>query len=162
MEQSPIFVLLSDIAEYPNAVRDPEFDGRMDFQPRTLTGYRCSEIEAMYNWEPNGPMKGFSQTLMCRFSGRVPHFNYMARIMMNSEPHYNVMLPHEDGTYLVIGNHASDIDMDLRMVEHQTFVIQCPYAPDPFPYFDGEVSVTDCNVPELMERLYGINPQPKY
>lgn len=156
MEQSPIFVLLSDIAEYPDPMRDPEYEGRIDFKPSTLTGYRCSEIEAMYNWEPNGPMKGFRQTLMCRFKGRVPHFNYMARITMNSEAKYNVLLPQNDGTFLVVGNRWSELEMDLRSVEHQTFVLECAYGYAPLPYFDGKVNVIDCTAPELMERLYGI------
>lgn len=159
MEQTPIFIPLSEIAAYPDPMEMPDNAGRLALKAKgdTLHGYRCKDITSEYMWNPNGTGKGFTQTLMCRFAGSMANFNYMLRFIGNrfaGEHRYVVLLPREDGTYCVFGNSFHDIDIADNRVEHQTFVLECAFQVVPFPYYNGPVDVTDCTGPELIDMLY--------
>jgi len=82
----------------------------------------------------------------------------MMRRMNNKyqEEHcFIVLLPRENGPYCVFGNSFREIDIADSRVEHQTLVLKNQFQVVPFPYYVGRVSVTECDVPQLMEHLYG-------
>lgn len=163
MEQQPIFIPLENIETFPEAATDPEDSGHIELTGKEgiLRGFRCKDITAEYSWNPNGALKGYCQTLMCRFSGSEPNFNYMARIMGNCEIRYILLLPRDNKPYVIVGNKYDGLDFAIRTVEHQTWAMECPYWLVPFPYYDGPVEVTDCTGPELMEHLYGVKLKRK-
>lgn len=73
--QSPVFVSTYDIAHYDGPETEPDNAGLMTITAlhgETPKGYRCPDIVAFYMWEPNGPGKGFAQSLICRFHGTEP------------------------------------------------------------------------------------------
>lgn len=80
MEQNPIFIPLECIKQFPEARADYDRVGLTDLKPNPLHGFRCPDIEATYMLHPNGPGKGFTQMLMCRYNGQEPHFNHMLRM----------------------------------------------------------------------------------
>ena len=154
---SPVFVSKYDLAGYDGPDTEPETTGRMTFRGlhgEPVKGYRCQDIEAFYQWTPNGPGKGWTHELMCRFTGGEPQFNHMMRFLQNREPEYFVLWPRKDKPYVVVGNEYHDIEIANRSVEHQTFVLQHVYGLAPFQYYEGELQVVDCTEYELMEKLY--------
>ena len=155
--QSPIFISTYGIAHLEDPNTDAENAGRITITAlhgETLQGYRCEDIKAMYQWAPNGMCKGFSQELMCRFYGSEPHFNHMMRFMCFREAEYIMLLPRDKKPYLVIGAGRGDIEIAQRSVEHQTFVVECPYSYVPLPYYDGPIDIKDCTELELMKAIY--------
>lgn len=154
---SPIFVSMYGLGGYDGPDTDPESVGRITLRGlhgETVKGYQCKDIEAFYQWTPNGPGKGFMGQLMCRFKGSEPHFNHMLRFMQNREAEHFILLPRKNKPYIVIGSGRDDIEIDTRSVEHQTFVLQHAYGIAPFQYYDGDLNVVDCTEYELIENLY--------
>lgn len=155
--ESPVFVSKYDIVNIGEPETLADDAGRIDITAlhgKTLLGYRCEDIKAMYQWSPNGKGKGFSQTLMCRFYGSEPHFNHMMRFMNNRAAEYIILLPRDKKPYLVIGSGRGEIEIATRGVEHQTFVMECGYSYVPMPYYDGPIDIMDCTEPELMKVIY--------
>lgn len=154
---SPVFVSKYDLAGYDGPDTAPETTGRMTFKGlhgEPLKGYRCKDIEAFYQWMPNGPGRGFKHELMCRFTGSEPQFNHMMRFLQNRQPEHFVLWPRKNKPYVVVGNDFERIEVDTRSVEHQTFVLQHIYGIAPFQYYEGDLQVVDCTEYELMEKLY--------
>jgi hypothetical protein len=81
----------------------------------------------------------------------------MVRTMQMKQARYIVLLPQANATYIVFGNNGPDIDFVTSTVEDylRAIVLECPYMPTAVPYYAGKVSVTECDVPQLMEHLYG-------
>ena len=157
MEQNPIFIPLDGIETFPEPAWTPSDAGRIDLEPKPLHGYRCKDIVSEYMWHPNGPGKGFTQQLLCRHDGPDPQFNYMRRQLQNHEPRFIVLQPRPQKPYVVVGTLAyDDIELEPKAVEYQTFVMQCVYCLNPFPFYDGPVNVTDVTVLELMDALFGM------
>ena len=154
--QSPVFVSTYRIMNYDGPDVEEDTYGRMTFKGycgETLKGYRCNDIEAFYMWTPNGPNKGFLQTLICRFKGSESHFNYLIRLMQNRNAEFIILLPRKDKPYIVIDNQHGGINLDIRSVEHQTFALTST-AIMPFPYYDGPIEIEDCTERELTKELY--------
>lgn len=155
--QSPVFVSIYEIAHLGEPDTDADNAGRIAITALhggTLQGYRCEDIKATYRWSPNGRGKGFSQELMCRFEGGEPHFNHMMRFMCRRATECIILQPRDKEPYLVIGNGGNWIEIATRSVEHQTFVMECPYSYVPLPYYDGPLDIKDCTEPELMKAIY--------
>lgn len=156
--ESPVFVSMYDIGHLGEPETIADNAGRIDItglHGKTLQGYRCEDIKAMYQWCPNGKGVGFTQTLMCRFYGSEPHFNHMMRFMCsNRDTEYIILLPRDKKPYLVIGNSGYDIEIATRSVEHKTFVMEHCYVYVPMPYYDGPIDIVDCTEPELMKAIY--------
>ena len=155
--ESPVFVPVYGVAELDYPATDTENAGRINITAlhgEPLQGYRCEDIKAMYQWSPNGMGKGFSQTLISRFYGSEPHFNHMMRFMSSREVEYIILLPRDKKPYLVIGTGRGEIEIATRSVEHQTFVMECPYNYVPLPYYDGLIDIVDCTEPELIKEIY--------
>lgn len=155
--QHPIFVSTYDICNFGEPDTSVETAGRIDITGlygKTLKGYRCCGIEAVYQWCPNGRRKGFSQELMCRFEGSEQHFNHMIRFMNNREAEYIILLLQPNNSYLVIGSRACDIEIASRSFDHHTFAMECDYSCFPRPYYDGPLNIVDCTEPELMKAIY--------
>ncbi len=155
--ESPVFVSMYDIANIGEPETLADDAGRIDITAlhgKTLRGYRCEDIKAMYKWCPNGRGKGFTQTLMCRFYGSDPHFNHMMRFMCRRDAEYAILLPRYNAPYLVIGDGSGKIEIATRSVEHKTFVMECGYSHVPLPYYDGPLDIEDCTEPELMKVIY--------
>lgn len=156
MEQSPIFIPLDCISQFPEPQADYDNAGLTDLEPKPLHGFRCPDIEATYQWHPNGPGKGFTQMLLCRYNGPEPRFNHLVRTLQNHEPRFIVLVPRPGKPYIIVGSLAwDDIELAPRAVEHQTFVLECAYSTNPFPYYPGPVDVVDVSEPELMDALFG-------
>ena len=156
MEQNPIFIPLDGITQFPEPMSDPDHAGLTDLEPKPLHGYRCPDIKATYMWQPNGAGKGFTQTLLCRYDGPEPRFNHLVRTLQNRESPFIVLLPRPGKPYIIVGTLAfDDIEVGCRAVEHQTFVLECCYNLNPFPYFPGPVDIVDVTEPELMDALFG-------
>ena len=154
---SPVFVSAYDIAHYDGPETEPDNAGRMTITAlhgETPKGYRCPDIEAFYMWEPNGPGKGFTQSLTCRFHGSEPHFNHMLRFMCRRKAEYVILLPRPKKPFLFVGGSMTDIEIEGRSVEHQTFVMKYGCCIEPLPYYDGPLDIEDCTEPELMKKIY--------
>lgn len=155
--ESPVFVSKYDIVNIGEPETLADDAGRIDITAlhgKTLLGYRCEDIKAMYQWSPNGKGNGFSQTLMCRFYGSEPHFNHMMRFMCRRDAEYAILLPRYKAPYLVIGAGCGEIEIAQRSVEHQTFVMECGCSYVPLPYYNGQIDIEDCTEPELMKAIY--------
>lgn len=155
--QSPVFVSAYDIAHYDGPETEPDNAGLMTITAlhgETPKGYRCPDIEAFYMWEPNGPGKGFTQSLICRFHGSEPHFNHMLRFMCRRKAEYVILLPRPKKPFLFVGGSMTDIGIERRRVEHQTFVMKYGCCIEPLPYYDGPLDIDDCTEPELMKKIY--------
>lgn len=154
---SPVFVSKYELAGFDGPDTAPETTGRITLRRLhggPVKGYRCKDIEAFYQWTPNGMGKGFTQTLMCRFSGSEPEFNHMMRFLLNRQPEFIILLPRKNRPCIVVGNDDYEIEVATRSVEHQTFVLENAYGYVPFAYYDGELEVVDCTEYELIEPLY--------
>lgn len=154
---SPVFVSKYDLAGYDGPDTEKETTGRVTFRGlygEPVKGYRCKNVKAFYQWAPNGPNKGFSQTLICHFSGSEPEFNHMMRFLQNRHPEFFVFLPRENKPYVVVGNDDCEIEVVTHSTENQTFILENAYNYVPFPYYDGELQVIDCTEYELIEVLY--------
>ena len=155
--QSPVFVSAYDIAHYDGPETEPDNAGLMTITAlhgETPKGYRCPDIVAFYMWDSNGPGKGFTQSMICRFHGSEPHFNHMLRFMCNRNAEYVILLPRPKKPFLFVGGSMTDIEIERRSVEHQTFVMKYGYCIDPLPYYDGPLDIEDCTEPELMKKIY--------
>ena len=158
-ELIPIFVPLDEIEQFPDPMEMPDDAGRLALKAKgsVLHGFRCKDITSVCLWSSNGVWKGFKRSLLCRYDGSMPHFNFMLRAMNNWEDGHNyiVLLPREDGLYVVFGNSFGELTLADSNTERQAFTLECPYQLVPFPYYDGTVEVIDCTGPELMKHLYG-------
>ena len=155
--QSPIFVSTYDICHLGDPETNADNAGCIaitGLHGETLQGYRCEDIKAIYQWNPNGRGKGFSQMLMCRFEGSEPHFNHMMRLMCRRKAEYIILLPRDKEPYLVVGNDNCDIEIAGNSVDHQKFMMECNYSYVPLPYYDGPLNIEDCTEPELMKAIY--------
>lgn len=155
--QSPVFVSAYGIAQYDGPETEPGQAGRMTITAlhgETLRGYQCPDINAFYQWEPNGTGKGFTQSLICRFHGSEQHFNHMLRFMCRREAEYVILLPRPKKPFLFVDGSMTDIEIERRSVDHQTFVMKCGYCIMPLPYYDGPIDIEDCTEPELMKKIY--------
>ena len=155
--QSPVFVSAYDIAHYDGPETEPDNAGLMTITAlhgETPKGYRCPDIVSFYMWEPNGPGKGFTQSLICRFHGSEPHFNHMLRFMCSRKAEYVILLPRPKKPFLFVGGSMTDIEIERRSVEHQTFVMKYGCCIEPLPYYDGPLDIEYCTEPELMKKIY--------
>lgn len=157
MKQVPIFIPLGEIEHIDDAETTPYRRGLVEIKARDrmLKGFACDNLTATYAWGCNGAGKGFSQLLTCRFEGRASHFNHLLCELANRQSTFIVLLPKGD-MYTVVGRYFDDIHIQPECNDDMSFVMESCYATVPFPYYDGVVSIDDCDVVELTEHLYGI------
>lgn len=158
-QQIPIFIPMDEIVEFPAPLHDPILEGRVDLVAKggVLHGFRCEDIVGKYSSDNNGIGKGHTQTLICTCRSRESYFNYMVRTMQIKQACYIVLLPQANATYIVFGNNGPEIEFVTSSVEDylRAIVLECAYMPTAVPYYVGKVNVTECDVPQLMEHLYG-------
>lgn len=155
MAENPIFIPLNEIASIGHPDTTPYRSGLVDIKRknRQLNGYVDNCLTAEYMWESNGPGRGFTQTLACRYDAVFSHFNHLLRTLQNKHSSFVILLPKGD-FYIVVGWHFDDIGVKASSVRDQSFMLTCDYALVPFPYYDGIVNIHDCDAAELTDRLY--------
>lgn len=159
MEQNPIFIPLDCIETFREAESTPYHCGQMEIRPkkgRQLKGFSCDCLTAEYFWSDNGAGKGFTQVLDFTFEGRLSHFNYLKRELTNHDLRFIVLLPRTIDSHLVIGWPYYDLEMENeKLNDEMKFAMSCQYSATPFPWYEDDVVADDCDVVELIDRLFG-------